>query len=43
MVDTWDGNGSMMWGMGWSGVLLVSLVIVCIAALAKYLLSSTQA
>jgi hypothetical protein len=35
-----DGSGSMMWGMGWGGVLVAVLAILGIAALAKYLLSS---
>ena len=32
-----DGSGSMMWGMGWGGLLVVALVILGVAALAKYL------
>jgi hypothetical protein len=32
-----DGTGSMMWGMGWSGLLILVIVVLGIAALAKYL------
>ena len=32
-----DGTGAMMWGMGWSGLLIVVLVVLGAAALAKYL------
>ena len=32
-----DGTGSMMWGMGWSGLLILLLVVLGVAALAKYL------
>ncbi|MFN0193150.1 MAG: hypothetical protein ACKVP5_14425 [Aestuariivirga sp.] len=31
-----DGN-AMMWGMGWGGALFLVLLILCVAALAKYL------
>jgi hypothetical protein len=31
------GSGSMMWGMGWGGLLIVALVVLGVAALAKYL------
>ena len=37
MQETLDGSGSMMWGMGWGGLLVVALVVLGIAALAKYL------
>ena len=37
MNGTVDGGGSMMWGMGWSGPLIVVLVVLGVAALAKYL------
>lgn len=30
-------SDSMMWGMGWGGLLFTALVIFGIAALAKYL------
>lgn len=30
-------SGSMMWGMGWGGLLFAALVILGVAALAKYL------
>ncbi len=30
-------SGSMMWGMGLGGVLILALVVLGIAALAKYL------
>ena len=42
MMGTWDGSGPMMWGMGWGGLLWVILMVLVIAALAKYLLSSTK-
>ena len=42
MMGTWDGNGPMMWGMGWGGLLWVIFMVLVIAALAKYLLSSTK-
>ena len=32
-----DGSGSMMWGMGWGGLLVVVLVVLGVAALTKYL------
>ncbi len=32
-----DGSGSLMWGMGWGGLLVVVLVVLGVAALAKYL------
>ena len=37
-----NGNGSMMWGMGWGGVAVVVLVVLGIAALAKYLLDNKK-
>ena len=37
MYGTADGSGSMMWGMGWGGLLVVVLVVLGVAALAKYL------
>ena len=37
MQETLDGRGSMMWGMGWGGLLVVALVALGIVALAKYL------
>lgn len=30
-------HGILMWGMGWGGVLIVVLVILGVAVLAKYL------
>jgi hypothetical protein len=45
-IKTWEcmmmngivgGSGSMMWGMGWGGLLIVALVVLGVAALAKYL------
>ncbi len=33
---TIDG-GSMMWGMGWGGLLVVVFVVLGVAALVKYL------
>jgi hypothetical protein len=38
MNGIWGGGGSMMWGMGWWGVLILVLVVLGVAALAKYLL-----
>lgn len=32
-----DGTGSIMWGMGWSGLAIVVLVVLGVAALVKYL------
>ena len=32
-------SGSTMWGMGWDGVLILVLVVLGVAALAKYLLN----
>lgn len=32
-----DGGGSMMWGMGWGGLLAIALAVLGAAALAKYL------
>lgn len=32
-----NGSGSMMWGMGWGWLLVVVLVVLGIAALARYL------
>ena len=32
-----DGSGSMMWGTGLWGVLILALVVLGIAALTKYL------
>ncbi len=37
MSGIMDGTGSMMWGMGWSGLLILVLVVLGVAALAKYL------
>ena len=42
MMGIWDGSGPMLWGMGWGGLLCVSLVVLVVAALAKYLLSITK-
>jgi hypothetical protein len=40
MNDTMSwGGGSMMWGMGIYGLLLVVLLVLAIAALIKYLRS----
>ena len=38
MNETMDGVGSMMWGTGWVGLLIAVLVVLGVAALAKYLL-----
>ena len=37
-----DGGGSMMWGMGWGGLLVVALVVLGVAALVKYLIVNTR-
>jgi hypothetical protein len=37
MNEVMNGGGSMMWGMGWGGLLVVVLVVLGIAALAKYM------
>lgn len=37
MSGIMDGTGSMMWGMGLSGLLIVVLVVLGVAALSKYL------
>jgi hypothetical protein len=37
MNDTMDGVSSMMWGMGWVGLLILVLAILGTAALTKYL------
>ena len=31
------GTGSMMWGSGWGGLILVVLAVLGVVALAKYL------
>ena len=42
MYGMWDGSGSMMWGMGWGGLVVAVLVVFGIAALAKYLVSNNR-
>ena len=37
-----DHGDSIMWGMGWGHLLFTLLVILVIAALAKYLFSSNS-
>ena len=37
MVGGMMNGGSMMWGVGWVGLLILVLVVLGIAALAKYL------
>jgi hypothetical protein len=37
-----NGNGSMMWGMGSWGILILVLVVLGVAALAKYLFSNNK-
>ena len=37
MVSGMMNGGSMMWGVGWVGLLILVLVVLGIAALAKYL------
>ncbi len=41
MTNWMDGN-SMMWGMGWGGALFLLLLILGVAALAKYLFFNKQ-
>lgn len=36
------GIEGMGWGMGWSGLLIVALVVLGVAALAKYLFFNSQ-
>ena len=35
-----DGTGSIMWGMGWGGIVVTVLVALAIAALVKYVFLS---
>jgi len=37
-----NGGGSMMWGMGTGGWIVTVLVVLGVAALAKYLLSNKK-
>ena len=37
MNDSMYGSGSMLWGMGWGGLLVVVVVILGTAALARHL------
>jgi hypothetical protein len=37
MMHGMMGDGSMMWGMGLSGLVLLVLAILAVAALVKYL------
>jgi hypothetical protein len=36
-MSNWMDQNSMMWGMGWGGALFGLVLILCVAALAKYL------
>jgi hypothetical protein len=36
------GNGYMMWGMGWGGVLGCVVIVLGIAALVKYLFFNSR-
>ena len=36
MFGMMDGSGSMIWGMGWGGLLFGALIVLGVAALAKY-------
>ncbi len=36
-MNNWMDGNSMMWGMGWGGAIFVLVLILCVAALAKYL------
>lgn len=42
MNEVMNGGGSMMWGMGWGGLLAVVLVVLSVAALARYLFFSNS-
>lgn len=42
MNGTTDGYNQMMWGMGWGGLLVITLLVLGIAALAKYLMSNSK-
>jgi hypothetical protein len=42
MNEVMNGGGSMMWGMGWGGLLAVVLVVLSVAALSKYLFFSNR-
>ncbi len=42
MYGIMDGSSSVMWGMGWGGLLVVVLVVLAVAALAKYLLFNNR-
>ena len=35
-----DGTGSIMWGMGWGGLVITVLAALAIAALVKYVFLS---
>ncbi|MGK2871819.1 MAG: hypothetical protein ACSLFL_06155 [Alphaproteobacteria bacterium] len=37
MNEVMNGGGSMMWGMGWGGLLAGVFAVLSVAALAKYL------
>jgi hypothetical protein len=36
MNEIVDGSRSMMWGMGWGGLLVAVIAVLGVAALAKY-------
>ena len=42
MNGTTDGYDQMMWGMGLGALLVITLVVLGIAALAKYLIGNTK-
>lgn len=41
-MNGWMDGSSMMWGMGSGGLLILLLVVLGIAALAKYLFSNNR-
>ncbi len=42
MNGVMDGSGSLMWGMGWGGLLTVVVAVLGIAALTKYLFFNSR-
>lgn len=42
MNGVMDGSGSLMWGMGWGGLLAVVVAVLGIAALTKYLFFNSR-
>ena len=42
MENMMNGSGTMMWGMGAIGLLIVILIVLAIAALVKYIASGRR-